>query len=202
MIKRGYNMKINPNNIELLISAVKEEQYPDTNLSEIALSGRSNVGKSTFINSMIGRKNMARTSQQPGKTQTLNFYNIDQQLIFVDVPGYGYAKVSKSQREKFGKMIEEYITTRENLRLVIQLVDLRHDPTQDDILMYNYLKHFDIPTLVICTKEDKIPKGKVQKHLKNIKEKLDLEDEDNIISYSSIKNSRQQQIWNLLEPYL
>ncbi|MCH8647855.1 ribosome biogenesis GTP-binding protein YihA/YsxC [Staphylococcus lugdunensis] len=195
-------MKINPNNIELLISAVKEEQYPDTNLSEIALSGRSNVGKSTFINSMIGRKNMARTSQQPGKTQTLNFYNIDQQLIFVDVPGYGYAKVSKSQREKFGKMIEEYITTRENLRLVIQLVDLRHDPTQDDILMYNYLKHFDIPTLVICTKEDKIPKGKVQKHLKNIKEKLDLENEDNIISYSSIKNSRQQQIWNLLEPYL
>ncbi|MDU6092705.1 MAG: ribosome biogenesis GTP-binding protein YihA/YsxC [Staphylococcus lugdunensis] len=195
-------MKINPNNIDLIISAVQEAQYPETDVPEVALSGRSNVGKSSFINSMIGRKNMARTSQQPGKTQTLNFYNIDQQLIFVDVPGYGYAKVSKSQREKFGKMIEEYITTRENLRLVIQLVDLRHNPTQDDILMYNYLKHFDIPTLVICTKEDKIPKGKVQKHLKNIKEKLDLEDEDNIISYSSIKNSRQQQIWNLLEPYL
>ncbi|HDP1770827.1 ribosome biogenesis GTP-binding protein YihA/YsxC, partial [Staphylococcus aureus] len=139
-------MKVNPNNIELIISAVKEEQYPETELSEVALSGRSNVGKSTFINSMIGRKNMARTSQQPGKTQTLNFYNIDEQLIFVDVPGYGYAKVSKTQREKFGKMIEEYITKRENLQLVIQLVDLRHDPTQDDILMYNYLKHFDIPT--------------------------------------------------------
>ncbi|HDH1234847.1 ribosome biogenesis GTP-binding protein YihA/YsxC, partial [Staphylococcus aureus] len=137
-------MKVNPNNIELIISAVKEEQYPETELSEVALSGRSNVGKSTFINSMIGRKNMARTSQQPGKTQTLNFYNIDEQLIFVDVPGYGYAKVSKTQREKFGKMIEEYITKRENLQLVIQLVDLRHDPTQDDILMYNYLKHFDI----------------------------------------------------------
>ncbi|HCD1823312.1 ribosome biogenesis GTP-binding protein YihA/YsxC, partial [Staphylococcus aureus] len=128
-------MKVNPNNIELIISAVKEEQYPETELSEVALSGRSNVGKSTFINSMIGRKNMARTSQQPGKTQTLNFYNIDEQLIFVDVPGYGYAKVSKTQREKFGKMIEEYITKRENLQLVIQLVDLRHDPTQDDILM-------------------------------------------------------------------
>ncbi|MEJ3681434.1 ribosome biogenesis GTP-binding protein YihA/YsxC, partial [Staphylococcus aureus] len=139
-------MKVNTNNIELIISAVKEEQYPETELSEVALSGRSNVGKSTFINSMIGRKNMARTSQQPGKTQTLNFYNIDEQLIFVDVPGYGYAKVSKTQREKFGKMIEEYITKRENLQLVIQLVDLRHDPTQDDILMYNYLKHFDIPT--------------------------------------------------------
>lgn len=195
-------MNINPNNIELIISAVQEAQYPETNLSEVALSGRSNVGKSTFINSMIGRKNMARTSQQPGKTQTLNFFNIDEQLIFVDVPGYGYAKVSKAQREKFGKMIEEYLTQRENLRLVIQLVDLRHSPTEDDVLMYNYLKHFDIPTLVICTKEDKIAKGKVQKHLKNIKDKLELEPEDSIISYSSIKNNKQQQIWDLISTYL
>ncbi|HDV4244532.1 TPA: YihA family ribosome biogenesis GTP-binding protein [Staphylococcus aureus] len=195
-------MKVNPNNIELIISAVKEDQYPETELSEVALSGRSNVGKSTFINSMIGRKNMARTSQQPGKTQTLNFYNIDEQLIFVDVPGYGYAKVSKTQREKFGKMIEEYITKRENLQLVIQLVDLRHDPTQDDILMCNYLKHFDIPTLVICTKEDKIPKGKVQKHIKNIKTQLDMDPDDTIVSYSSIQNNKQQQIWNLIEPYI
>lgn len=195
-------MNINPNNIELIISAVQEAQYPETNLSEVALSGRSNVGKSTFINSMIGRKNMARTSQQPGKTQTLNFFNIDEQLIFVDVPGYGYAKVSKAQREKFGKMIEEYLTQRENLRLVIQLVDLRHNPTEDDVLMYNYLKHFDIPTLVICTKEDKIAKGKVQKHLKNIKDKLELEPEDSIISYSSIKNNKQQQIWDFISTYL
>lgn len=195
-------MNINPNNIELIIGAVQEAQYPETNLSEVALSGRSNVGKSTFINSMIGRKNMARTSQQPGKTQTLNFFNIDEQLIFVDVPGYGYAKVSKAQREKFGKMIEEYLTQRENLRLVIQLVDLRHNPTEDDVLMYNYLKHFDIPTLVICTKEDKIAKGKVQKHLKNIKDKLELEPEDSIISYSSIKNNKQQQIWDLISTYL
>ena len=190
-------MNINFNNINLIISAVKKAQYPDTGLTEVALSGRSNVGKSTFINSMIGRKNMARTSQQPGKTQTLNFYNIDEQLIFVDVPGYGYAKVSKVQREKFGKMIEEYITQRENLKLVIQLVDLRHQPTEDDVLMYNYLKHFDIPTLVICTKEDKIAKGKVQKHIKRIKDKLELESGDNIISYSSIKNSKQQEIWNI-----
>ena len=195
-------MNINPNNINLIISAVKKAQYPDTGLTEVALSGRSNVGKSTFINSMIGRKNMARTSQQPGKTQTLNFYNIDEQLIFVDVPGYGYAKVSKVQREKFGKMIEEYITQRENLKLVIQLVDLRHQPTEDDVLMYNYLKHFDIPTLVICTKEDKIAKGKVQKHIKRIKDKLDLEPGDNIISYSSIKNSKQQEIWNFIETYI
>ena len=195
-------MNINFNNINLIISAVKKAQYPDTGLTEVALSGRSNVGKSTFINSMIGRKNMARTSQQPGKTQTLNFYNIDEQLIFVDVPGYGYAKVSKVQREKFGKMIEEYITQRENLKLVIQLVDLRHQPTEDDVLMYNYLKHFDIPTLVICTKEDKIAKGKVQKHIKRIKDKLELESGDNIISYSSNKNSKQQEIWNFIETYI
>lgn len=195
-------MNINFNNINLIISAVKKAQYPDAGLTEVALSGRSNVGKSTFINSMIGRKNMARTSQQPGKTQTLNFYNIDEQLIFVDVPGYGYAKVSKVQREKFGKMIEEYITQRENLKLVIQLVDLRHQPTEDDVLMYNYLKHFDIPTLVICTKEDKIAKGKVQKHIKRIKDKLELESGDNIISYSSIKNSKQQEIWNFIETYI
>lgn len=195
-------MNINPNNIDLIISAVQEAQYPDTGLSEVALSGRSNVGKSSFINSMIGRKNMARTSQQPGKTQTLNFFNIDDQLIFVDVPGYGYAKVSKSQREKFGKMIEEYLTKRESLKLVIQLVDLRHNPTEDDVLMYNYLKHFDIPTLVICTKEDKIAKGKIQKHIKNIKEKLDLDPDDTIISYSSNQNTKQQQIWDLIANYL
>ncbi|NWK85538.1 YihA family ribosome biogenesis GTP-binding protein [Staphylococcus sp. GSSP0090] len=195
-------MKVNPNEIELLISAVKPEQYPETGLSEVGLSGRSNVGKSTFINSMIGRKNMARTSQQPGKTQTLNFYNIDNQLVFVDVPGYGYAKVSKKQREAFGKMIEKYISQREELKLVIQLVDLRHNPTEDDILMYNYLKYYEIPTFVVATKEDKIAKGKVQKHLANIQQKLEMEPEDEIISYSSVKNNKQQQIWNIIEKYL
>ncbi|MDW8798541.1 ribosome biogenesis GTP-binding protein YihA/YsxC [Staphylococcus pseudoxylosus] len=195
-------MKINPNEIELLISAVKPEQYPETGLSEVGLSGRSNVGKSTFINSMIGRKNMARTSQQPGKTQTLNFYNIDNQLVFVDVPGYGYAKVSKKQREAFGIMIEKYISQREELKLVIQLVDLRHNPTEDDILMYNYLKYYEIPTFVVATKEDKIAKGKVQKHLANIQQKLEMEPEDEIISYSSIKNNNQQQIWNIIAKYL
>ncbi|MGX5790709.1 ribosome biogenesis GTP-binding protein YihA/YsxC [Staphylococcus equorum] len=195
-------MKVNPNEIELLISAVKPEQYPETGLSEVGLSGRSNVGKSTFINSMIGRKNMARTSQRPGKTQTLNFYNIDNQLVFVDVPGYGYAKVSKSQREAFGKMIESYISQRESLKLVIQLVDLRHNPTEDDIIMYNYLKYYEIPTLIVATKEDKIAKGKVQKHLAKIQQKLEMEAEDEIISYSSIKKDKQQKIWNMIESYL
>ncbi|EPU7767974.1 ribosome biogenesis GTP-binding protein YihA/YsxC [Staphylococcus pseudintermedius] len=195
-------MNINPNEVDILISAVKPEQYPELDLPEVALSGRSNVGKSTFINSMIGRKNMARTSQQPGKTQTLNFFNIDNQLIFVDVPGYGYAKVSKKQREAFGKMIETYITTREALKLVIQLVDLRHPPTEDDVLMHDFLKYYDIPTLIIATKEDKIPKGKVQKHIKIIKEKLELESGDQIISYSSIEKKKQDQIWAAISAFI
>lgn len=195
-------MNINPNEIEIIISAVNQSQYPETDLSEVALSGRSNVGKSSFINSMIGRKNMARTSQQPGKTQTLNFYNIDNQLVFVDVPGYGYAKVSKKQRAAFGKMIEQYITQRSSLKLVIQLVDLRHNPTEDDILMYDFLKYYELPTLVIATKEDKIAKGKVQKHLDNIQQKLQMEPSDNIISYSSVKNNKQKLIWQTIESYL
>lgn len=195
-------MKINPNNVDIIISAVDPKQYPETGLPEIALSGRSNVGKSTFINTLISRKKVARTSSKPGKTQTLNFFNIDEQLIFVDVPGYGYAKVSKKQREQFGKMIEQYLTTREALRCVIQLVDIRHKPTQDDVLMYNYLKHFEIPTIVIATKEDKIPKGKIQKHLKIIRQTLELDPEDKLISYSSLNKDKTDNIWALLSQFI
>ncbi|WP_353462228.1 ribosome biogenesis GTP-binding protein YihA/YsxC [Mammaliicoccus sciuri] len=195
-------MKINPNNVDIIISAVDPKQYPETGLPEIALSGRSNVGKSTFINTLISRKKVARTSSKPGKTQTLNFFNIDEQLIFVDVPGYGYAKVSKKQREQFGKMIEQYLTTREALRCVIQLVDMRHKPTQDDVLMYNYLKHFEIPTIVIATKEDKIPKGKVQKHLKIIRQTLEIDPEDKLISYSSLNKDKTDNIWALLSQFI
>ena len=195
-------MKINPNNVDIIISAVESKQYPETGLPEIALSGRSNVGKSTFINTLISRKKVARTSSKPGKTQTLNFFNIDEQLIFVDVPGYGYAKVSKKQREQFGKMIEQYLTTRKELKCVIQLIDKRHKPTQDDILMYDYLKHFEIPTIIVATKEDKIPKGKVQKHLKIIRETLEIESEDVLISYSSLNKDKTDNIWALLSQFI
>ncbi len=195
-------MKINPNNVDIIISAVESKQYPETGLPEIALSGRSNVGKSTFINTLISRKKVARTSSKPGKTQTLNFFNIDEQLIFVDVPGYGYAKVSKKQREQFGKMIEQYLTTRQELKCVIQLIDIRHKPTQDDILMYDYLKHFEIPTIIVATKEDKIPKGKVQKHLKIIRETLEIESEDILISYSSLNKDKTDNIWALLSQFI
>ena len=195
-------MKINPNNVDIIISAVESKQYPETGLPEIALSGRSNVGKSTFINTLISRRKVARTSSKPCKTQTLNFFNIDEQLIFVDVPGYGYAKVSKKQREQFGKMIEQYLTTRKELKCVIQLIDIRHKPTQDDILMYDYLKHFEIPTIIVATKEDKIPKGKVQKHLKIIRETLEIESEDVLISYSSLNKDKTDNIWALLSQFI
>ncbi|WP_414046963.1 ribosome biogenesis GTP-binding protein YihA/YsxC [Macrococcus equi] len=195
-------MNINPNNVEILISAVKPEQYPDTGLQEVALAGRSNVGKSSFINTMIGRKSMARISSKPGKTQTLNFFKIDDKLVFVDVPGYGYAKVSKSERERWGKMIETYLTTRETLAVVIQLVDIRHNPSEDDRLMYDFLKHYEIPVIVIATKEDKIPKGKVQKHLKMIKQDLDIEPNDTLISYSALSNAKNGQILEAISKYL
>lgn len=195
-------MDINPNNVEIMISAVKPEQYPETELKEVALAGRSNVGKSSFINTMIKRKSMARISSKPGKTQTLNFFNIDEQLIFVDVPGYGYAKVSKTERERWGKMIETYLTTRENLAVVIQLIDIRHVPTQDDVLMYDFLKHYDISTIIVATKEDKIPKGKVQKHLKVIRQTLEMESTDTLISYSSLSKDKNPMIWQAIATYL
>lgn len=186
-------------NVEMVISAVKPEQYPDEGYPEFALAGRSNVGKSSFINRMIGRKSLARTSSKPGKTQTLNFYKIEEQLFFVDVPGYGYAKVSKSEREAWGKMIEEYITKRETLRAVIQIVDLRHPPTADDRMMYDFLAHYDIPAIVIATKADKISKGKVNKHLKIIREQLDMRKGDPLIAFSSEKSTGMETAWHEIE---
>ena len=143
---------LNTHNAEILLSAANKSHYPQDDLPEVALAGRSNVGKSSFINTLLGRKNLARTSGKPGKTQLLNFYNIDDKLRFVDVPGYGYARVSKKERAKWGKMIEEYLVTRDNLRVVVSLVDLRHEPTQDDIQMYEFLKYYEIPVIVVATK--------------------------------------------------
>ncbi|HFR3412279.1 TPA: ribosome biogenesis GTP-binding protein YihA/YsxC, partial [Streptococcus suis] len=157
-------MEINTHNAEILLSAVSKAQYPDDDIPEIALAGRSNVGKSSFINTLLGRKNLARTSGKPGKTQQLNFYNIDDKIRFVDVPGYGYAKVSKTERAKWGKMIEEYLTSRDNLRVVVSLVDMRHEPSADDVQMYEFLKYYEIPVIVVATKADKIPRGKWNKH--------------------------------------
>ena len=192
-------MKVNQ--VELVISAVRPEQYPGDILPEFALAGRSNVGKSSFINKMIGRKSMARISSKPGKTQTLNFYKIEETLYYVDVPGYGFAKVSKKEREAWGKMIETYITSREQLRAVVLIVDLRHAPTNDDVMMYDFLKHHDLPCIVIATKADKIPKGKWQKHLKVTRETLNMDSEDDLIMFSSETGLGKDKAWDAIKSY-
>ncbi|MDW0118122.1 ribosome biogenesis GTP-binding protein YihA/YsxC [Sporosarcina thermotolerans] len=190
-------MKVNQ--VEMIMSAVKPEQYPDDGFPEFALAGRSNVGKSSFINKMIGRKSLARTSSKPGKTQTLNFYKIEEKLFFVDVPGYGYAKVAKSEREAWGGMIDRYLTGREQLRAVVQIVDLRHPPSKDDCIMYDFLGHYNIPTIIIATKADKIPKGKWEKHKKIIRDELYLRAGDPIIVFSSEKGIGMDEAWREIE---
>ena len=188
-------MKVNTHNADILLSATNKSHYPQDDIPEVALAGRSNVGKSSFINTMLNRKNLARTSGKQGKTQLLNFFNIDDKLRFVDVPGYGYARVSKKEREKWGKMIEEYLTTRENLRAVVSLVDLRHEPSADDVQMYEFLKYYEIPVILVATKADKIPRGKWNKHESMIKKKLDFDKSDTFIIFSSVNKTGVEEAW-------
>ncbi|SDN57578.1 GTP-binding protein [Paenibacillus sp. yr247] len=190
-------MKVNQ--AEFIISAVGPSQYPEDALPEIALAGRSNVGKSSLINCLISRKNLARTSSQPGKTQTLNYYKINQDLYFVDLPGYGYAKVSKTKREQWGKFIESYLMNRETLRLVMQLVDLRHPPSKDDQAMYEWLRHNDVPVIVIATKADKIPKSRWPKHIKIVRETLGMDKGVQPLMFSSELGLGKDELWSILE---
>lgn len=190
-------------NVEMVMSAVSATQYPTDGKPEIALVGRSNVGKSSLTNTLINRKNFARTSSQPGKTQTLNFYNVEDQLYFVDVPGYGYAKVSKKQREAFGHMIEEHITSRKQLRGVISLVDARHDPSDDDISMYEWLHYYNIPILVVATKADKISRSRFNKYESNIKRTLGFDEEDSDFQFfSSETKYGKDEVWQWIEARL
>lgn len=172
---------------EFITSAVKNEQLPEGNAIEFMFCGRSNVGKSSFINMLTNRKNLARTSSNPGKTQTLNVYGINNEFYFIDVPGYGYARVSKSIKATFGKMIEEYVINRENLKLVFLLVDYRHKPTEDDVLMYNFLKYYNKKVVVIATKSDKIKNSERAKCKKVILDTLQLHEGDKLIITSSEK---------------
>ncbi|MGT2887410.1 ribosome biogenesis GTP-binding protein YihA/YsxC [Streptococcus didelphis] len=189
---------LNTHNASILLSAANKSHYPQDDIPEIALAGRSNVGKSSFINTILGRKNLARTSGKPGKTQLLNFFNIDDKIRFVDVPGYGYAKVSKTERARWGKMIEEYLTSRENLRAVVSLVDLRHQPSTEDVQMYDFLKYYEIPVIIVATKADKIPRGKWNKHESIIKKKLNFEASDHFIIFSSVDRVGVDQAWETI----
>lgn len=186
-------MKINE--VELIISAVRESQYPEDNKPEFLLIGRSNVGKSSFINTIINRKNYARTSSTPGKTETLNFYKINNDFYLVDAPGYGFAKVRNSLKKKFGLIIENYLKSRNNLKKVFLLIDLRHKPTSDDILMYEYLKYYNIPVTIICTKADKISKNSIEKNKDIIIKELNLHEEDKIILFSNITKIGKNEVY-------
>lgn len=181
--------------VKLIISAVRKSQFPTDHKNEFLLVGRSNVGKSSFINTLINRKNFARTSSKPGKTQTLNFYLVNDFFYFVDAPGYGFAKVSKQLKEKFGLIMEDYLESRENLKMVFMLIDFRHKPTDDDILMYNYLKHYNIPVTVICTKVDKVSKNNHERAINTITSTLNAQREE-LILFSSITKLGKEKVYN------
>ena len=188
--------------VDLKISAVRRSQYPTDNHSEYLLVGKSNVGKSSFINSIIDRKNYARTSSKPGKTQTLNFYLINKSFYLVDVPGYGYAAVSEKVREKFGLMIEEYLKSRPNLKHVFMLIDYRHKPTEDDLLMYNFLKYYNVPVTIIATKYDKVGRSMKVKQDKLINDTIELALGDEIVNYSSVTKYGRDKIYEKIENIL
>ncbi len=185
--------------VDLKHTAVRISQYPQDNKSEFLLVGRSNVGKSSFINTIINRKNYARTSSKPGKTQTLNFYLVNDEFYLVDVPGYGYADVNKDLQKKFGMMIEEYLINRKNLKRVFLLIDYRHKPTEDDLLMYNFLKYYKNKVTIVATKYDKLSNNQKIKQDKIIMDAFELRKDDNIIFFSAITKKGREEIYSIIE---
>lgn len=190
---------MNVNNVELAAVAVKAAQYPEETMPEVAFAGKSNVGKSSLINTMINRKALARTSQNPGKTRTINFYNVENKLYFVDLPGYGYAKAPKSEIAKWGKMIEDYLIKRESLKAIIMLVDIRHEPGENDRMMYDWLKHYGHRIILVATKSDKLNRSQIPKHKKMLSAAFGLEKEDILIPFSSEKKSGKEELWTVIE---
>jgi len=190
-------MKIN--SIDLAISAVRRSQYPTDNKPEYLLVGRSNVGKSSFINTIVNRKNYARTSSTPGKTQTINFYLVNDSFYLVDAPGYGFATLSKEKQKKFGLMMEDYLENRPNLKQVFMLVDFRHKPTSDDIQMYNYLKYYKIPVTIVATKTDKIGITLHQKQRSMILDSLDLVVGDDFVMFSNVTKDGKDDVIHKIE---
>lgn len=193
-------MKIENSNLNVI--AVRTNQYPNDGKKEFLLVGRSNVGKSSFINTLLGRKNYAKTSSTPGKTQTLNFYICNDEFYLVDVPGYGYAQRDKVTQKKFGLMIEEYLKTRENLMRVFMLVDSRIKPTENDILMYNYLKYFNIKTTIVATKYDKLKAKDRDKNIKIVASTLNLVEDDKVIAFSSVTKKGRDEVLNIIKEAL
>ena len=184
------------------VSAVKESQYPKNGLPEVVLVGKSNVGKSSFVNTMINRRKLARTSSEPGKTRQLNFYNMDDKFYFVDLPGYGYSKMSKQEQAKVGEFIENYLKHRKEICLIIFLVDIRHDPTSNDFLMYDYVIRSGLPCMILTNKADKIAKTKVNDASKNIQNQLNPIGDITTLPFSSEKKIYCEDVWNIIESYI
>ncbi len=193
-------MKIKTSQLEAV--AVKRSQYPEDNMKEIAFAGRSNVGKSSLLNLITGRKALARVSGSPGKTRTINFYNINDEFRIVDLPGYGYAKVSKSVTENWGDMMEQYFSARHGLIKTVQLVDIRHEPSKQDIQMYEYLRHYGLDGLVVATKADKISKNQMNKNISVIRKALGMKPEDKVIVCSALKKTGQDELLDEIERLL
>ncbi|MCR5721155.1 MAG: ribosome biogenesis GTP-binding protein YihA/YsxC [Lachnospiraceae bacterium] len=193
-------MKIKSAELETVIGITSK--LPDNSLPEIAFAGKSNVGKSSLINALLNRKSLARTSQNPGKTQTINFYNINKNFYLVDLPGYGYAKVSAEIREKWGKMIERYLETSKQLKRVFLLIDIRHEPSGNDVMMYDWVLSKGFEPIIICTKADKISRGATQKNLKIIREKLKCRPGTVMIPFSATEKTGKDEILNLMEEIL
>ena len=187
---------------ELVAVAVKKNQYPEDNKKEIAFAGRSNVGKSSLLNLLVNRKNLARVSGSPGKTRTINFYEINDEFRIVDLPGYGYARVSKSVTENWGDMIEAYLAGRQGLQKVVQLVDIRHTPSAQDVQMYEWLKHYGFDGIVVATKSDKISRNEMAKNISEIRKTLGLSPEDKVIPISSLKRTGYDKLMEELDRLL
>lgn len=189
-------------NPQFEISAVKPSQYPNNDLPQIVLVGKSNVGKSSFINSMLNRKKLARTSSEPGKTRLINFYNVDDNFYFVDLPGYGYSKMSKQEQAKVGNFIEEYLSTCKKIALIVFLIDIRHSPTENDRLMYQYIINTNTPCLIVANKADKIAVTKVNAAVLNLQQELNPLKDLTFLPYSSERKIYGENVWSYLEQYI
>ena len=184
------------------VSAVKESQYPQNGLPEVVLVGKSNVGKSSFVNTMINRRKLARTSSEPGKTRQLNFYNMDDKFYFVDLPGYGYSKMSKQEQVKVGEFIENYLKHRKEICLIIFLVDIRHNPTENDKLMYNYIISSGLPFIILANKADKIAITKVDNIVKDLQKQLNPIGDITTLPFSSERKIYKDDVWKIIDEYI
>lgn len=190
---------MNLNNTRYELTAVKPDQYPGSSIPEVAFIGRSNVGKSSIINALLNRKNLARTSATPGKTREINFYNIDDFMYLVDLPGYGYASVSRDKKSSWGQIVDTYLNLRLQLKLLILLVDIRHKPSDDDIVMYDWICQRNVPHLVVATKLDKITKSQVKARLQEIKTMLRIDDDAGLLPFSSETKQGREELWGQIK---